>query len=547
MISEYVGSNRKYRLRPWVKCVAVGLCAVLAAGLFNTKLTPKGADVAQADVGTAQVRNVNLGTVGINNPDEPADQNPKWSGSYVYFGVYDGKPVKFRVLDTMTQEYNADGDNSTYTMLLDCDNVFEERIYTNDIGWETSDLKCYLNSGNMVYDGNLTDYTDTGFLTNAFTLIERNAIAKSTKAEADHKHYLTYQPLTGEKIFVLDATEVERYGYVGNSNPSPSRIKMSTDNTTAKSWWLRSLKEGRGNGIVSGSDTSVPGAIGTTVANMEYAGYSPALNIDLSLLAFVTASGSQKAATFEATTAAEGNDSWNITIKDSDGFKAERKSSSSQNGEIAKGSKITVSVTDVPKASDGSDYAQISAMLTDAAGTVLAYGKVADKAETGDIEITIPVDMEEGKYSLKVFAETVRSSADANLTDYATNMADLSLLIISDIDKVAVTGVTAPKASEELDKSAMCADSRVVTTTLGWKSGDEDVNGKADYGKVYTACATLTPTEGYAFTESTTATINGIEAAYTKLNSDGTLTVAYTFPETEQEPVVIPPVKCAGI
>ncbi len=87
-----------------------------------------------------QVRNVNLGTVRINNPDEPADQNPKWSGSYVYFGVYDGKPVKFRVLDTMTQEYNADGDNSTYTMLLDCDNVFEERIYTNDIGWETSDL-----------------------------------------------------------------------------------------------------------------------------------------------------------------------------------------------------------------------------------------------------------------------------------------------------------------------------------------------------------------------------------------------------------------------
>ncbi len=51
MISEYVGSNRKYRLRTWVKCVAVGLCAVLAAGLFNTKLTPKGSDVAQADAG----------------------------------------------------------------------------------------------------------------------------------------------------------------------------------------------------------------------------------------------------------------------------------------------------------------------------------------------------------------------------------------------------------------------------------------------------------------------------------------------------------------
>ncbi len=82
----------------------------------------------------------------------------------------------------------------------------------------------------MVYDGNLTDYTDTGFLTNAFTLIERNAIAKSTKAEADHKHYLTYQPLTGEKIFVLDATEVERYFIIWKKLLSIKKCFLLTEN-----------------------------------------------------------------------------------------------------------------------------------------------------------------------------------------------------------------------------------------------------------------------------------------------------------------------------
>lgn len=540
MISEYVGNNKKYRLRPWVKYVAaVAGAAVLAVA---AALMPVKPQTVGADVGTAQVRNVNIGTLGINNPAAyNGQQDLAWSGSYVYFGVYNGKPIKFRVLDTRTQDYNADGDDSTYTMLLDCDNVFEYRIYSNSTGgWETSDLKCYLNSEKITNDdGTYSDYTDTGFLTNAFTSIERKAIAESTKAEADHSHYLVYQPLTGQKIFVLDATEAERYGYSRNSNPTASRIKLSADNTTAGWWWLRSKhkSEEYNNGIVS-SD----GSVGTHKASYSVGGYSPVLNIDLSSIAFITAAGSKKASSFEATAAAEDNDSWNVTIKDSDGFKAERKNVGGQNGDIAKGSKITVAVTNVPKLTDGSDYTQISAMLTNAAGTVLAYGKVADKAEAGDIEITIPVDMAEGKYSLKVFAENVRSSSGANLTDYATNMADIPLYVISDIDTVAVTGVTAPKAADELDKSAMCADSRVVTTTLGWKLDDKDVSGKADYSKIYTAYATLTPSEGYAFTESTVATINGNAASYTILNSDGTLTVAYTFPETEQESAIVPSV-----
>lgn len=541
MNSEYEESKKKYRLRAWVKCAAAVSAAVAYAVAAALILMPGKPQTVGADVGVAEVRNVNLGTLGINNPAQYTDDLP-WSGSYVYFGVYNGKPVKFRVLDTRTQEYNAAGDDSTYTMLLDCDNVFEYRMYSNSavIGWETSDLKHYLNSEKITYDdGTSSDYTDTGFLTTAFTLMERNAIKESTKAEPDRVHNLQYQPLTGQKIFVLDASETEKYGYSGSSNPTASRIKLSEDNSTAVYWWLRSRRRNYEdtNGAVYPT-----GSVGVHKVSNPNAGYSPVLNLDLSSVAFITAAGNNKASVFEATAAIENNDSWNITIKDSDGFKAERKNVGDWNEEITKGSKITVSVTNVPKLADGSDYTQISAMLTNAAGTVLAYGKVADVAEAGDIEITIPVDIEEGKYSLKVFAEKVRSSSSANLTDYVTNMADISLALISDIDTVEVTGVTAPRALEELDKSAMCADSRVVTTTLGWKLGAEDVSGKADYSKVYTAYATLMPSEGYAFTDSTTATINGNAAQYTILNSDGTLSVAYTFPETEQKPVVVPPV-----
>lgn len=66
MISEYVGNNKKYRLRPWVKYVAaVAGAAVLAVVAV---LMPEKPQIVGADVGTAQVRNVNIGTLGINNP-----------------------------------------------------------------------------------------------------------------------------------------------------------------------------------------------------------------------------------------------------------------------------------------------------------------------------------------------------------------------------------------------------------------------------------------------------------------------------------------------
>ena len=62
-------------------------------------------------------------------------------------------------------------------------------------------------------------------------------------------------------------------------------------------------------------------------------------------------------------------------------------------------------------------------------GTVSAYGKIGD-AVTGNVSFELPSGIETGKYTLKVFAEKVNSSASSNATDYASNMASFMLNVV---------------------------------------------------------------------------------------------------------------------
>ena len=79
-----------------------------------------------------------LGVSAISNPTGIAE----WS--YVYYGKYNGIPVKYRVLDKAATEF---GDN---TMLLDCNDVLFLAAYSTDAGsvWENSSLREGLN-GNL--------------------------------------------------------------------------------------------------------------------------------------------------------------------------------------------------------------------------------------------------------------------------------------------------------------------------------------------------------------------------------------------------------------
>ena len=136
-------------------CIAsvVVLMFVLNAGLSGKAYLNAGWEKTQD--------NTKLGTTQIAAPNAPFICDSEWEGSFVYFGEYKGKPIRFRVLAPETVDYGK------HTIFLDSEsNLFQMRFDDDSNVWANSNLKQHLNGV---------------FLLESFTEAENIAIARSFK------------------------------------------------------------------------------------------------------------------------------------------------------------------------------------------------------------------------------------------------------------------------------------------------------------------------------------------------------------------------------
>ena len=112
-------------------------------------------------------------------------------------------------------------------MLLDCDTVIDFKEYQSDNyaeagkKWDTCELRTWLNRNFF----------------NMFTRGEQSAIFTSVKAEPAEKdasfndlsENILLTPLTGDKVFCLDALEVARptYGYANTTLKDYTKLKKT--------------------------------------------------------------------------------------------------------------------------------------------------------------------------------------------------------------------------------------------------------------------------------------------------------------------------------
>ena len=102
------------------KGLAILITAAMVVGLMP------GIGTLQAQAGTASITKTiaGLGTSVIADPIDPGNDTEKaWAGSYVYYGNYNGSPVKYRVLDASTTKFGGT------TMLLDCDSILYAQMF----------------------------------------------------------------------------------------------------------------------------------------------------------------------------------------------------------------------------------------------------------------------------------------------------------------------------------------------------------------------------------------------------------------------------------
>ncbi|MBO4927029.1 MAG: hypothetical protein J5379_02105 [Clostridiales bacterium] len=254
---------------------------------------------------TKSSSNTRLGVTMMANPTAPSHKDDPWKGSYVYFGKYDGTPIRFRVLSRSTNKFGVP------SLFLDSDQIlffewFDEDAIANSAGacennWAYSDLRNMLNS--------------SGFLTrsNGFTAAERNAITTSVLkggqpyASGSFCEYVfgSNVGLNYDKVFLLDAADIlnSSYGYYPSSgyiyNSINDLINGNFEDCTVNNhiknaiydgyvystgWWLRACDPVVSDmGVIIGDYGPYSGA----PVNLTF-GVAPSLNIKQTSILFTS-------------------------------------------------------------------------------------------------------------------------------------------------------------------------------------------------------------------------------------------------------------------
>ncbi|MCR5418234.1 MAG: DUF6273 domain-containing protein [Lachnospiraceae bacterium] len=225
-----------------------------------------------------------LGTGIIGAPVSPnaAGDTPGWTGSYVYYGKYDGKtPTKYRMLDKASHDFGI----SCGSMLLDCDSAlfsapFSDDIFNHTNQWKACTLRVLLNGeGFLDKPGN-------------FTKAEKESIAVSEKyhrasADGTGDGFGTFGTMSSDRIFVLDPAEVTRtsYGY-GPAKENDTFIEdenKKKQGIEVEGWWLRSYGNNGAVPFVTKEDGKIKNNWKGCFATNDV---SPAFNVSLPSVVF---------------------------------------------------------------------------------------------------------------------------------------------------------------------------------------------------------------------------------------------------------------------
>ena len=255
MKEGYSDTNEKYRIKGAIRNVRIVLPTVIEKETGNRQEN----DTSIID----DPDEYNL-SKSLRNPIKNEDGSVTYST--VYFGNYwqndtneDGKadenddkePIRWRVLEVA-------GDDIFLLSEKNIDFVkYAEEYGFGEIGiatWETSTIRGWLNGYDMVFRGVKCDYSDNGFITNAFSNAEMACIKDSIIINNNTNEYYTDTDAgndTIDKVFLLSAEEATntKYGFIKNkrgcdafrlgSNTQFVKDKIESGKDY-KAWWLRS-------------------------------------------------------------------------------------------------------------------------------------------------------------------------------------------------------------------------------------------------------------------------------------------------------------------
>lgn len=326
------------------------------------------------------------GVAGLNDP--VFSNGYYYPSDYVYFGLYQGSPLKWRVLDA-----DKAFDKQTDGVFLLTDGLLETmryNPYNGSTAWEGSEAQAWCKA----FAGS----------TSNFSAVEQGVMMGIAKTEGA---YTLYDDPWGEcilsaqnKMFFLSVQEY--YDYVAAWASIVAHVSNHFWLRTPNTEWTTNV------GVVYPSD----GNVGALQTDFEHSA-RPAFNLDSSAVLFSSpASGGKPDGEISAIGDYSGNE-WKLTLKDSsrDGFTIENLHRA--------GNIITFYYSGA--AAGANEY--ISALVVDSTGTYTHYGRLqpADEA-AGTVVFTLP-ELPEGS-TLYIFNEQCNGDYK---TDYASHLVELTV------------------------------------------------------------------------------------------------------------------------
>ncbi len=199
--------------------------------------------------GTAEIDGAVYVRAGLDRaPSETGFREQHYSWDYNrpwhYFAV---SPIRWRVLDIQDGKALLLADR-----MPDC---VPFNIADEDVRWEDSTLRSWLNGYGADSNGQGIDYTDVGFIDRAFTAEERGAIVPTLCENPDNRDYGTdCGGDTADCLFILsngevfEGEEAGRYGFnPGRNYNDPAKRFTSTLYAKCMGAWWSPVREYAGN------------------------------------------------------------------------------------------------------------------------------------------------------------------------------------------------------------------------------------------------------------------------------------------------------------
>ncbi len=329
---------------------------------------------------------------------------------YIYYGSYEGSPIKWRVLDHQTNT----GEPGYF--------LLSEEL----LGSEYYGGVYFSYDGVSTWQGSYAQSWCKKFAENSFTEDEKNNVMTVSKKEAreyeanDIVGFLESE-LINEQVFFLSAYEARNpsYGFTGNE----TRVAKWKYDSRAW-WWIRSYFSLNGMGFIDTDGRMAYGDFLDKDALKQRRPARPAFNLDGSDILFLSNAKGGKADTETdpdlAAIPEHGSGEWKLTIHDSTrtNFSARTLGYT----DVAAGSDIRVGYSGARKGSN--EY--VSVIIADAQGQNLYYGRIAEDSESGEAAVAVPYSLPVGKYTLKVYSEQYNGDYR---TDYAGNFVELPISV----------------------------------------------------------------------------------------------------------------------